>query len=276
MTHIGVAASGRPVTPDVAERVQALAHSIWPDARARISFHPQCFLEQGHFAGSDEARADALVELANDPTVDALWIARGGWGAARIVDAVLPRLNRAAHAKTYMGYSDAGTLLAALYARGIGRQFHGPMPVDIMREGGEAAVVRALRWLVDQDEESLEASVRATDKRVAAFNLTILSHLMGTPWLPDLSGHVLMLEEVGEYVYRIDRALAQITSSPAVRVAAGIRLGRCSDIPPNDPDFGRDEEAVACEWCMRSGIQWLGRADIGHDVANKVVPFGRP
>src|SRR3546814_9324438 len=78
---------------------------------------------------------------------------------------------------------------------------------------------------------------------------------MGTPWLPDLSGHVLMLEEVGEYVYRIDRALAQVTSSPAVRVAAGIRLGRCSDIPPNDPDFGRDEEAVAREWCMRSGIQ---------------------
>src|SRR3546814_6786171 len=108
--------------------------------------------------------------------LDALWIARGGWGAARIVDMVLPRLNRAAHGKSYMGYSDAGTLLAALYARGIGRQFHGPMPGDIVREGGEAAVVRALRWLVDQDDESLEASVRAADKPVAAFNLTIWSH----------------------------------------------------------------------------------------------------
>src|SRR3546814_6578002 len=80
-----------------------------------------------------------------------------------------------------------------------------------------------------------------------------------------------MLEEVGEYVYRIDRALAQVTSSPAVRVAAGIRLGRCSDIPPNDPDFGRDEEAVAREWCMRSGIQWLGRADIGHEIGRAHV-----
>src|SRR3546814_4275272 len=105
---------------------------------------------------------------------------------------------------------------------------------------------------------TLFRSVRATDKPVAAFNLTILSHLMGTPWLPDLSGHVLMLEEVGEYVYRIDRALAQVTSSPAVRVAAGIRRGRCSDIPPNDPDFGRDEEAVAREWCTRKN----GRAHV--------------
>src|SRR3546814_1582185 len=67
---------------------------------------------------------------------------------------VLPRLNRAAHGKSYMGYSDAGTLLAALYARGIGRQFHGPMPVDIVREGGEAAAVRALRWLVRSEEHT--------------------------------------------------------------------------------------------------------------------------
>src|SRR3546814_9733852 len=96
----GVQTCALPISPDVAERVQALARSIWPDGRVRISFHPQCFLEQGHFAGSDEARADALVELANDPAVDALWIARGGWGAARIVDMVLPRLNRAAHGKS--------------------------------------------------------------------------------------------------------------------------------------------------------------------------------
>src|SRR3546814_5314406 len=76
---------------------------------------------------------------------------------------VLPRLNRAAHGKSYMGYSDAGTLLAALYARGIGRQFHGPMPVDIVREGGEAAVVRALRWLVDQDDESLRSEEHTSE-----------------------------------------------------------------------------------------------------------------
>src|SRR3546814_14742374 len=136
-----------------------------------------------------------------------------------------------------MGYSDAGTLLAALYARGIGRQFHGPMPVDIVREGGEAAVVRALRWLVDQDDESLEASVRATDKPVAAFNLPILSHLMGTPWLPDLSGHVLLLEVGGEYVSRIDRALAQVTSRPAVRVSSGNRPCPFSNHTPNEPRF---------------------------------------
>jgi muramoyltetrapeptide carboxypeptidase len=65
-----------------------------------------------------------------------------------------------------------------------------------------------------------------------------------------------------------------VTSQPAIRRVAGIRLGRVSDVPPNEPDFGMTAEAVARFWCERSGIAFLGAADIGHDAANKVVPFG--
>ncbi len=85
-----------------------------------------------------------------------------------------------------------------------------------------------------------------------------------------------MLEEVSEHMYRIDRALFHITSNPGIRRVAGIKLGRCSDIPPNDRDFGGTEEDVVDYWCARSGIPYLGRADIGHDIDNKIVPFGRP
>jgi muramoyltetrapeptide carboxypeptidase len=99
--------------------------------------------------------------------------------------------------------------------------------------------------------------------------------LLGTPLQPDLEGHVLMLEEVSEAMYRIDRSLFHITSNAQIRKVAGIKLGRCDRIPPNEPDFGMTEEEVARYWCRRSGIPWLGRADIGHDIDNKVVPFGR-
>lgn len=75
-------------------------------------------------------------------------------------------------------------------------------------------------------------------------------------------------------MYRLDRALFHITGNPGVRKISGIRLGRCSDIPPNDPDFGMTAEEVCRLWCERSGIAYLGRADIGHDADNKVVPFG--
>jgi muramoyltetrapeptide carboxypeptidase len=187
---------------------------------------------------------------------------------------VLSGLTEAAGEKTYLGYSDAGFLLAGLYKSGIGAVRHGPMPADIARDGGEAAVTRALAFLVDRAPDSLEATVSPTST-TAAFNITVLSHLIGTPLQPDLSSHVLMLEEVAEQMYRIDRALLHITSNPAVRSVAGIRLGRCSAIPPNQPDFAQTEEDVVRYWCERSSIPYLGRADIGHDVDNKVVPFGR-
>src|SRR3546814_2216343 len=83
-----------------------------------------------------------------------------------------------------------------------------------------------------------------------------------------------MLEEVSEHTYRTDRSMFHITSNPAIRRVAGIRLGRCSLVPENDPDFGETEEEVVRHWCERSGIPWLGAADIGHEANNKVVPFG--
>jgi muramoyltetrapeptide carboxypeptidase len=75
-------------------------------------------------------------------------------------------------------------------------------------------------------------------------------------------------------MYRIDRSFFHVTGNASVRRVAGIRLGRCSLIPPNDPDFGLNEDEVARFWCERTGIRWLGRADIGHDADNKIVPFG--
>lgn len=271
---IAVVAPASRMSPEVADKVQAVAKARFADAPPRIVFHPQCLASSGHFAGDDQTRADAFVEVANDPTVDAVWFARGGYGSARLVELVLPRLTEAARAKAYMGYSDGGALLAALYGQGFAGLAHGPVAQDVLRDGGEAAIQRALAWLVRRDPTALEPSLLTDPRPAAAFNLAILASIVGTPIQPDLAGHVLMLEEVSEYMYRIDRMLLQVTANPALRRVAGIRLGRCSAIPPNEPDFGQTEEEVARHWCERSGIPYLGRADIGHDAANKVVPFG--
>jgi muramoyltetrapeptide carboxypeptidase len=266
--RIGIVAPSCRIDEDVVRRVSALA-----EGRAELAWHPQCFLSDGHFAGPDAARAKALIEFADDPELDAIWFARGGYGACRIVDQVVDALGPPAQAKTYLGYSDAGTLLGALYARGIGRVAHGPMPADIRRDGGEAAVVRALDWMVEDSPAAQESSVGETP--AAAFNIVILAHLIGTRHLPDLTGHVLMIEEVAEYLYRTDRDLAQIVQHPSIRGVAGIRMGRISQVPDNDPDFGAEPEAVVRYWCERAGIPFLGAADIGHDAGNTVVPFGR-
>jgi muramoyltetrapeptide carboxypeptidase len=270
---IGIVAPANRFDPALARRVSDLAAALYPD-RIELHVHPQCHLAWGHFAGDDVARAAAFVEIANDPSYDAVWFARGGYGSCRIAGDLLPKLSDAARRKIYLGYSDMGTLLAALYAHGMPHVTHGPMPADIAREGGEAAIRRALAYLVDRDVKSLEPSLSGA--KAAAFNLKTFSSLLGTPYQPDLTGHVLMLEDVSEYMYAIDRAFFHITSNPGVRRVAGIRLGRCSAIPANDPDFGQTEVEVAQHWCKRAGIAYLGRADIGHDADNKIVPFGAP
>lgn len=271
--RIGVVAPASPIKETLADKVKALACDEYGPDKVEIVFHPQCFRSAGHFAGHDSARAAAFLEMAHDTDTDAVWFARGGYGSARILPLVMDKLEDAARAKTYLGYSDMGMLLAALMQAGFENLAHGPMPQDLAHENGEAAVRRALRWLVERDVSSLEPSLE-NERPAAAFNIKILSKLIGTPWQPDLSGRVLMLEEVSEHLYAIDRSLFHVTSNPEIRKVAGLRLGRCSAIPENDRPFGEELEAMAQRWCKTSGIAWLGRADIGHDADNKVVPMG--
>ena len=270
--RIAVVAPARRLEEETAARVGAFARERYGD-EVCLDFHPQCFLSEGHFAGDDAARMKAFVDVANDPDVDAVWFARGGYGAARFTREAFFALGPSARAKTYVGYSDMGFLLGRLYAAGVGTCVHGPMPNDIAREGGEQAVGRALDWLVRAERSGLEPNAEGA---AAAFNITVLSHLVGTLSEPDLTDHVLMLEEVGEYHYRIDRALFTIFMSMGLGALKGVRLGRCLDTPENDTPFGQDEEAIVRYWCERARTPYLGRADIGHDTDNKIVVFGGP
>ena len=266
MAKIAICAPGKRLKR---ERATALQAQVAGREDVSLHFHDQCFLEEGHFAGSDEARLAALLDCANDPGCDAVWFAMGGYGSNRIAAQAIAKMGQAARSKAYLGYSDTGFLLGALYRHGIGRVAHGPLAGDIRREGGDAAIERALDWLKGGNT-GLEPHL--DERPAAAFNLTTLAMLVGTELSPDLSGHVVMVEEVAEYHYAIDRLLFHVTQH--LRDIAGMRLGRISDVPVNDRPFGSDEVAIVQDWCARSGIPYLGRADIGHDAANRIVPFG--
>jgi muramoyltetrapeptide carboxypeptidase len=269
MTRIAICAPSAPLAPDAAARVAALAKAQFPGLD--LAFHDQCFAQAGHFAGCDAVRLAALLDCANDPATDAVWFARGGYGAVRIAGDAVAGMGPAARDKTFLGYSDGGALLGALYRAGIGRPVHGPIPGDIRREGGDAAVLRALDYLAG-GRAGLELSL--DDHPTVAFNLMTLAMLCGTPLMPELKGHVVMIEEVSEHLYAVDRLLFHLTAHLAPVGIAGLRLGRVSDVPENDRPFGSEPEAMVEDWCARTGIAYLGRADIGHDPANKIVPFG--
>ncbi len=269
--RIAICAPSTPFSREDAARVSTLAATAHPTAE--LVFHNQCFAESGHFAGSDSERLEAFVDLANDPDFDAVWFVRGGYGACRIAEDAVAALTSAAADKIYMGYSDAGNLLGALYGAQIGRVCHGPMPADIRRDGGESAVLRALDWMLHASPQSLEPQLQAGTK-YAAFNLMTLAMMVGTPLMPDLKNHVLILEEVSEYLYGYDRAFFHVASHLQTAGLAGLRLGRVSDVPENDRPFDENAEEIARRWCAKTGINYLGRADIGHDADNRIVPFG--
>jgi muramoyltetrapeptide carboxypeptidase len=266
--RIAVVAPSCPLTREAAEAVRAIVSAR---GDCQLIVHPQSFLVEGHFAGSDEARLAALREAMADPAIDAVWYARGGYGSNRIAEAALAELPEAARAKTYLGYSDAGFLHGGFHKAGLDVAW-GPMPQDVLRRGGEAAINRALDWLVQRDPSALEPGL---ERPAMAFNLTVLSNLLGTPLEPDFTEVDLLIEDVGEHLYRIDRSMFHVTANPAIRKVRRLRLGRVSDILPNDPAFGLDEAAIVEQWCARSGIPFGGRGDIGHDAQNKVVPFPR-
>lgn len=267
MPNVAICAPSAVFMKEDAERVLALAAAEFPGVKLHV--HPQCFLSEGHFAGSDAARLEALVECANDPAFDAVWFARGGYGAARIAEDALARFDYAAQDKIFLGYSDAGTLLGGLYRQKIGQPVHAPMPADIRRAGGDAAVRRTLAWLAgDRSGEQPQRDQHPT----VAFNLMTLAMLCGTRLMPGLAGHVVLVEEVNEYLYAVDRLFFHLTAH--LGGIAGLRLGRVSEVPENDRPFGADAEEIAQLWCQWHAIPFLGRADIGHDIDNKIVPFG--
>lgn len=266
-TRITCLCPGKPIRRQRADAVLALAEAEF--SQVELHFHPQCFEHEGHFAGDDATRLNALVATANDPHVDAVWFAMGGYGSNRIAAPAIAAMTQPARSKTWLGYSDAGTLLGALYRHGIGRPVHGPLAGDIKREGGEDAVRRVLRYL---SGETVPLEAGLDERPTAAFNLITLAMLCGTELMPDLSGHVVLVEEVAEHLYAVDRLFFHITQH--LRGVAGLCLGRISDVPDNDRPFGLNEEEIARYWCERTGIAYLGRADIGHDAANAIVPFG--
>ena len=268
MTRIAICAPATAITPSHAEAIERLVAEEFPEHSVWV--HPQCFETYAHYAGDDMTRLTALLECANDPQYDAVWFAKGGYGSNRIAQAAIARMNDAARQKTYVGFSDMGYMLAALYRAGIGQPVHGSMPVSARSERGREAVRRVLRWF-SGDGSGLEPTLDGKTPTVA-FNLITLAMLVDTPLLPDLTGHVVMVEEVSEHLYAVDRLFFSLSNTlPRV---AGLRLGAVNNVPENDRDFGQSAEEIAQFWCARAGIPYLGRAQIGHTASNRIVPFG--
>jgi muramoyltetrapeptide carboxypeptidase len=229
----------------------------------------------GYLAGSDEQRARDINSAIADPDIQAIWCLRGGYGAMRILDA-LDYAGMQESPKTLIGYSDV-TALHAAFARKSGIvTFHGPTA----RQSIPPFAFESLRNAVAKGIDPCGAMPKATtlrggraNGRIVGGNLALLTALAGTPYSPDYAGAILVIEDVNEAHYRIDRMMMTLQLSGALTGLAGMVFGRFTDIPK---EFGDEEwslERVLADAATRAGVPCVSGAPFGHIDEQWTLPI---
>jgi len=240
----------------------------WPALYARWGWRldtPAGTLARWHyFAGRDEERANLLQRLWADRRYSGLVCVGGGWGAQRVLEA---GLQLRADPRWIVGFSDNSALQLAQLAAGGGGGIHGwrGERVRQLLSGEAVAPLQGQGWSHGRARGALVVT-----------NLTVATHLIGTPWLPDLHGAILVLEDTGEAPYRVDRLLTHWRTAGLLQRLAGIGLGRFDwtsdgDVLPGDLTM----EDVLRNRCCDLGIPVVGRLPVGHGRPNEALPQGR-
>ena len=251
-------------------RALGLEPVVFPHARARA----------GYLAGSDTERLGDLQAAFDDPTIGAVWALRGGYGTLRIVDAL--SLDRQREDPIpFIGFSD-NTVLHALHdVLGV-VSFHGPHPTPEPPREAEAWLRSVLfraeapgplpRCAGDAAPRTLVPGV--VEAPLVGGNLTILASMCGAAHELRAKGAILVLEDVGEPAYRVDRLLTQISRSGMLEGAVGLALGRFTGVP-DDEDVPPVAEVLA-EVAARIDVPTVADLPVGHVAGNMVLPLGVP
>lgn len=231
----------------------------------------------GYFAGSDEQRLADFAAATADDSIDGIWCLRGGYGAMRLLDAIDYDAWRW-KPKSLIGYSDITALHSAIGARADLVTFHGPtaraVMTDFSRDSLRAMVSsRASPIAMEHRDARTVCSGRARG-RLAGGNLSLVAALMGTPYAVDLHGAILVLEDVNEAVYRIDRMLTQLVLSGGLAKCAGLVFGRFTEIPSDPADDERPIERIFREVAHRIGVPCISDATFGHVDDQFTLPLG--
>ena len=222
-----------------------------------------------YFSGTDQQRVSELNAAWNDPSVDGVLYVGGGWGGARVLEAGFRFPGRALWT---VGFSDSSSLLLAQWAARLPGAIHGSSG------GPEERWQRTVALLSGHPVAPLQGVGRRPGQAkgpLVVTNLTVATHLIGTPWMPDLRGAILVLEDVGEAPYRIDRMLTHWRTAGLLQNLAGIGLGHFRWIPEDVLPGDLSMEEVLEDRLGDLGIPIVQGLPVGHGRPNKALPLGR-
>ena len=270
--HVAMVCPSGPLNgPHELERAVATAESLgWI-----VSVGTHALARHGYFAGDDTQRGDDLIQALTDDRVDGIWCVRGGYGAARLlprVQALLPHVKP----KALLGYSDITALHAAWQRAGL-VSFHGPTARSPLSAFSRASLIETVQHgagplLHAPDAQRLRGGT-ATG-RLAGGNLALVASLCGTPWAIDFTDAIVVLEDINEATYRLDRMLVQLQLANAFAGCRALAIGQFTDCPDSTEDGQRTLHAVIAEVATALDVPALLGIPVGHIERQWTLPFG--
>ncbi|MFO8000982.1 MAG: LD-carboxypeptidase [Marinilabilia sp.] len=232
------------------------------------------------FSARDNERTADMQAMIDDPEVDVIWCCRGGYGAARIIEALdFSRMGK--KPKWIVGYSDITVFHASLSLHQSMVSIHGPMPVNLpgeqQEEGPEWS--RLIKLLQGEGLEyqtgahplNIEGS---TSGQLFGGNLSILSSLRGTKYDFDPRGKILFIEEVGEQIYHLDRMMQNLKLGGKLKNLSGLVVGHLTDMKNNSTPFPLSARGVIHEAVKQYGYPVLFDFPAGHETPNEPMLMG--
>ena len=272
---IAITATGRKVPLDKIELGVAAIEHFGFEAVVSEHIGASSFI----FAGDDERRAQALQELFDSPDIKAIWLARGGYGTLRILD----RLNWTGfkeNPKWLIGFSDVTNLHLEINNKIGYASIHGPMPINLDSDFATNSSVQILFDVLKGETQTFEWKVTSQCKkgrcngRLAGGNLATLAHSSGSVSSAYFREAILLIEDIDEYLYQIDRMLRSMNRAGCFKEIKGVLVGQFSDIKDNDDPFGESLQEIVLNTFTRFDIPIAFGFQAGHEQPNWSVKLG--
>lgn len=280
-----IAPAGPLLEKDDLTRAEALCRALGYEPALGKS----AYARHGYLAGTDHERLTDLNSALADPSIDAIWCIRGGYGSIRLLEGVDYRA-MAQRPKALIGFSDVTALLNAVTRLTGVVTFHGPVARASMPAFSRSHFERVLTRveapgrlgrlpappdvLIPQENRIVTLRGGVAEGRLLGGNLTLLQCLIGTPYFPELAGAILFLEDVGEDLYRVDRMLAHLHLIGALRRLSGVLIGRFTSLDRSGRDGALGFDEVLANYFDPLGIPVAYGFPVGHIDAQWTLPLG--
>lgn len=254
---------------------------ILKDWGLEVDLSPGLMESEDQFAGSDAVRLQSLQTLLDRKDVGAILFARGGYGTTRILDQIDFSAFRE-NPKWLIGFSDLTPLINYATTQGI-MAIHGPMGISFSGKTANEESIEYLRHILmlegwptytwKPNQEDLLRTGMAKGK-VLGGNLSLFAHNTGSKTEMDLTGSLLFLEDLDEYLYHIDRMVVQLKRSGKLDSIAGLMIGGMTDMNDNDTPFGKSPEEILAYWTKDQAYPLVTDLPVGHQEMNFPLILG--